>query len=267
MSTRNILLAPFMLVFVLGSIFSARSEESPKRPDISRKEIVSRFSARVPRQWAENVPGVKTRLDTYRKVIALTLDACDSGDDGYDTNLVRYLVREHIPATLFICGRWIDKNPEIFKQLAANRLFEIENHGCRHKPSSVTGQSVYGIKGTASPGEVFDEIGKNGQKIRQLTGRQPKYYRSGTAYYDEVAVEIAGVMGYQVVGFSVLGDKGATYSASQVKAALLTVEPGSIVICHMNHPEKETAEGIIAAVPELKKRGFRFVRLSEYNLE
>ena len=146
-------------------------------------------------------------------------------------------------------------------------MFEIENHGYQHKPCSVTGQFVYGIKGTASPGEVFDEIGKNGQKIQQLTGRQPKYYRSGTAYYDEVAVEIAGILGYQVVGFSVLGDKGATYSAAQVKVALLTAKPGSIIICHMNHPEKETAEGVIAAVPELKKRGFRFVRLSEYNLK
>jgi len=214
------------------------------------------------------VPGVKIRLDTYRrKTIALTLDACGFEGDGYDTDLMRYLVQERVPATLFICGRWIDKNPDIFKQLAANRLFEIENHGYRHKPCSVTGQSVYGVKGTTSPGEVFDEIEKNVQKIQQLTGRQPKYYRSGTAYYDEVAVEIAGVLGCQVVGFSVLGDKGATYSAAQVKAAFLTAEPGSIIICHMNHPEKETAEGIIAAVPELKKRGFRFVRLSGYNLK
>jgi peptidoglycan/xylan/chitin deacetylase (PgdA/CDA1 family) len=177
------------------------------------------------------------------------------------------LIQERVPATLFINSRWIDKNPEIFKQLAANRLFEIENHGYQHKPCSVTGQSIYDIKGTASPGEVFDEIEKNGQKILQLTGRQPKYYRSGTAYYDEVAVEIAGALGYQVVGFSVLGDRGATYSVAQVKAALLTAESGSIIICHMNHPEKETAEGVIAAVPELKKRGFRFVRLSDYNLK
>ena len=111
------------------------------------------------------------------------------------------------------------------------------------------------------------KLEKNGQKIRQLTGRKPKYYRSGTDYYDEVAVEIAEVLGYRVVGFSVLGDRGATYSAVQVKAALLTAEPGSIIICHKNHPEKETAEGVIAAVPELKKSGFRFIRLSEYNLK
>jgi hypothetical protein len=31
----------------------------------------------------------------------------------------------------------------------------------------------------------------------------------------------------------------------------------------MNHPEGETAAGVMAAIPELKRRGFRFVRLSE----
>jgi len=266
MRIRNILSPVFIMIFVFGNIPAARSGESHKSLDSFKKEVVSRFSGRVPQQWAEKVPGVKTRLDTQEKVIALTFDACGFEGDGYDTGLIRYLVQERVPATLFICGRWIDQNPEIFKQLAANILFEIENHGYQHKPCSVTGQSVYGIKGTASPGEVFDEIEKNGQKMQQLTGRKPKYYRSGTVYYDEVAVEIAGVLGYRVVGFSVLGDRGATYSAVQVKAALLTAEPGSIIICHMNHPEKETAEGIIAAVPELKKRGFRFVGLSEYNL-
>jgi hypothetical protein len=36
---------------------------------------------------------------------------------------------------------------------------------------------------------------------------------------------------------------------------------------HMNHPEGETGEGVIEAIPELKKRGFRFAELSEYGLK
>jgi hypothetical protein len=34
----------------------------------------------------------------------------------------------------------------------------------------------------------------------------------------------------------------------------------------MNHPESGTGAGIIAAVPELKRRGFSFVRMSDYPL-
>ena len=213
------------------------------------------------------MPGVKTRIDTDKNIIALTLDACGSEGDGYDAALVDYLVKNKIPATLFINARWIDKNPDIFKQLAGNPLFEIENHGFQHKPCSVSGKSIYGIQGTKNVGEVVDEIEKNGRKIQALTGRRPKYYRSGTAYYDEVGVKIAERLGCEVVGFSVLGDRGATYSRTQVKNALLSASAGSIIICHMNHPEKETAEGLVEAIPVLKKKGFKFVKLSDYSLK
>ncbi|MDD5085911.1 MAG: polysaccharide deacetylase family protein [Candidatus Omnitrophica bacterium] len=232
-----------------------------------REGIVAEFGAETPSEWAEVVAGVKTRLDTNDKVIALTFDACGSKNDGYDAGLIDFLVKENVPATLFINGRWIDKYPEYFKSLAANPLFEIENHGLEHKPCSVNGKSIYGIDGTKNAGEVVDEIEKNARKIEALTVRKPKFYRSGTAYYDEIGVQIAEKLGYQVAGFSVLGDKGASYSKAQVKEALLGSSAGSIVICHMNHPEKETREGVIAAIPELKKKGFKFVKLSDYRLK
>lgn len=251
-------------VAVIASGGAAQCEEDYQN---FREGIVTEFGGKSPTEWGEIVTGVKTRLDTSDKVIALTFDACGSKGDGYDAGLIDYLVKENVPATLFINGRWIDKYPEHFRTLAANPLFEIENHGLAHKPCSVNGKSVYGISGTKDVGEVVDEIEKNGRKIEALTGRKPKFYRSGTAYYDEIGVQIAGRLGYQVVGFSVLGDKGASYSKAQVKEALLGSTPGTIVICHMNHPEKETREGVITAIPELKKKGFRFVKLSDYGLK
>jgi peptidoglycan/xylan/chitin deacetylase (PgdA/CDA1 family) len=81
-----------------------------------------------------------------------------------------------------------------------------------------------------------------------------------------VAVAVAGRLGYEAVGFTVLGDAGATYTRDQVKDALVKAEPGSIAILHMNHPEGQTAAGVIKALPELRKRGFRFVKLSDYEL-
>jgi peptidoglycan/xylan/chitin deacetylase (PgdA/CDA1 family) len=92
-------------------------------------------------------------------VIALTFDACGGpGGSGYDRALIDFLRRREIPATLFINSRWIDANPAIFRRLAAEPLFEIANHGTRHRPLSVTGRSAYGIPGTRSAAEVYDEI-------------------------------------------------------------------------------------------------------------
>jgi peptidoglycan/xylan/chitin deacetylase (PgdA/CDA1 family) len=121
----------------------------------------------------------------------------------------------------------------------------------------------YNLAGTANVGELVDEVELSARKLAQLTGKKNRFYRSGTAYYDEVAVQVIAALGYQAVSYSVLGDAGATFNRDQVKQALLSAKPGTIVICHMNHPESETAEGVMAAVPELRKRGIRFVRLGE----
>lgn len=244
------------------------AEQSNSAEEKQARQIALRFSNRRPTQWGERVSGVQTRLDTKDKVIALTLDACGSTKGrGVDARLMDFLVREQIPATLFINARWIDTNPELFKTIAADPLFEIANHGTWHKPASVSGRSIYGITGTKDSAELVAEIELNARKIEAITGKRPKLYRSGTAYYDEVAVEIANALLHQVAGFSLLGDAGATYSAAQVTAALLKATPGDIALLHMNHPESGTGAGIIAAVPELKRRGFRFVRMSEYPLK
>ena len=233
-----------------------------------KRRLVEQYSGQVPKEWGETVTGVKTRLKSGEKVVALTFDACGSAKGmGVDRALLEFLAQEKVPATLFINARWIVPNRETFDRLAANPLFEIANHGYRHKPASVNGRSVYGIAGTRDVGELVEEIELNARYLGELTGKRPRFYRSGTAYYDELAVKIAGDLGEQVAGFSVLGDAGATWSAELVKKALLGVRSGDIVILHMNHPEAGTGRGVMLAVPELKKRGFRFVRLSECETE
>ncbi len=219
-------------------------------------------------QWKEDVTGVKTRIKGKDKVIALTFDACGSPRGmAFDRRITDFLEREQIPATLFINGRWIEPNKTEFARLASNPLFEIANHGYSHKPASVNGRSAYGISGTKNINELVDEIELNAVRIETLTGKRPRFYRSGTAYYDEVAVKIAAELRQQVAGFSLLGDAGATYSREQVKQALLAAKAGDIAIFHFNHPESGTAAGLMDALPELKRKGFRFVRLSDVELE
>ena len=231
----------------------------------SRKALIRRYSGKKPTAWGEAVPRVVRRLPTTDRVVALTLDACGGRTgSGYDAELIETLRRKRVPATLFINARWIDANPRKFRKLAADPLFEIANHGTAHRPLSVTGRSVYGIAGTASVAEVIDEVAVNQRLITKLTGAAPAFFRSGTAYYDDVAVRVVSDLGLRVVNFNVLGDAGATYSAPQVVAAMLSSTPGSIILAHMNRPDRGTAEGIAAALPKLRKRGFRFVHLSEY---
>ena len=259
---------------ILAAWLAAALPLSAGGPDVNppfaelRARIICEFSGAAPRLWGETIPGVRTRLKTGDKVLALTLDAC-GGPHGSraDVALLAFLEKEKIPATLFVSARWIDKNTALLERLARNPLFEIANHGLKHRPASVTGRGVYGVTGTGSVAELVDEIEGNALKIGEVTGAHPRYYRSGTAYYDEIAIQVARKLRHEVIGFSILGDAGATYRKAQVVSAMLKARPGDIALLHMNHPEAETATGLIAAIPELQRRGFRFVKLSDYQLE
>lgn len=174
-----------------------------------KNNLSAQYKYAIPKQWGEKVEGVLTTLATKEKVIALTFDACGSKGDGFDSTLFDYLVKNKIQATFFVSGRWIDTHPAEFNKISTNDLFEIEDHGLNHKPASINGKSIYGIKGTENPAELIDEVELNAQKILRLTGKKTRFYRSGTAYYDEYAVRIIHELGFQIAGFSVLGDMGA----------------------------------------------------------
>jgi peptidoglycan/xylan/chitin deacetylase (PgdA/CDA1 family) len=233
-------------------------------PVVTRAQVVARYGHLRPHYWGFGAPGVLYRAPAAGRVIALTFDACGGpGGSGYDRALIDYLRRHEVPSTLFLNSRWIDANRAAFRLLAAEPLFEIANHGTRHRPLSVTGRSAYGIPGTRSAGEVYDEVAGNHAKLTRLLGRPPRFFRSGTAYCDDIAARIVTDMGERPVTFSVNGDGGATFTPAEVSSAVAAAGAGSLVIGHMNHPEGGTARGVASAVPSLLARGYRFVRLSD----
>ena len=257
------------LIFCFLVLNACSNSSNPKENyENLKKNISAKYINQTPKEWGENVSGVKTHLNSHEKTIAITMDACGSPlGMGFDKELINFLEKEQIPATLFINARWIDKNLETFKTLASNSLFEIGNHGFLHKPASVNGKSIYGINGTTNIEELVDEIELNARKIETITHKRPKYFRAGTAYYDEIAVKIANDLKHEVIGFSILGDAGATFNAKKVEEAFLKSKTGEIVIVHFNHPESQTKDGMINAILKLKKNGFKFVKLSDYSLK
>lgn len=244
---------------------NVKEEKRHKEDVITLKEVEENYNGRDPKEWGEKVTGVLNHINTNDKVVFLTFDACGGthGND-YDKELIEYLKKEGIEATLFINSRWIDSNKDIFNDLAKNNLFSIQNHGTLHKPLSVNGREVYKIKGTNSVKEVYDEISGNDAKIKELTGKKPKLFRSGTAYYDDISVKIAKDLGYEIGGFDVLGDAGATFSKEQIIKQGKTVKNGSILIYHMNKPNGETFEGVKVVIENLKKAGYSFKKIEDY---
>lgn len=220
------------------------------------------FTGRKPKKFDILVPGV---VSEGRRHVALTFDACGGGrlGNGFDAKLIGLLEKHEVPATLFLNGRWIDANPTIAAELAANPLFELANHGWEHRPLTVAGQSAYGIKGTAGPGEAYDEIVRGMDALAEVTGERSPYFRPGTAWVDDVAVEIAARLGVEIIAFSINADAGATAPKNTVAANLGRAKNRTITLGHFNRPEGDTAEGLAKALPKLLDAGRRFATLTD----
>ncbi|MFP4168744.1 MAG: polysaccharide deacetylase family protein [Desulfonatronovibrionaceae bacterium] len=225
------------------------------------EKAADRHKNKSPEYWGEDVPGVVTGIETREKIAFLTLDACAG---GFDRDIIGFLKKEKIPASLFVTSDWIDEHPEKFLGLVRDPLFSIANHGTRHRPLSTAGKKAFGIQGTKNTQEILKEVLGNYFKIKQITGHGPLYFRSGTAYYDEVAVDIIHELGMEVIGFSVAADEGGTLDREEIRKNVLKTKPGGIILAHINQPGSDIAKGLCAGIRALRKRGWEFKALKEY---
>lgn len=228
-----------------------------------RESVVARFKGTRPNEWSERASGVLTSFTAHEPAVAFTLDACGSrGKNLYDKELLDLFIRERIPVTLFVTGKWIDLDSDVLRDLAKNPLIEIENHGLLHRTCSAKGFSVFGLPSTKSVADIVDEVELGSRKIERITGTRPLFFRAAGAFTDNVCPEVAEALGYRIVSFTVAADGGATYSRERIKREILAAPQGSIILLHMNHPEKKMAEGVAESLPVLRERGMHFVKLS-----
>src|SRR5512139_2957640 len=197
--------------------------------------------------------------------VALTLDACSG---KYDKDLIDFLIQNHIPATLFVTKKWLDKNPAGTSVIKSHLdLFDVENHGEKHIPAVIGAEKViYGIHGEPDITHLRREVTEGARAIEETIGVAPHWYRDATAEYDSKSIEEIGKLGYKIAGFSVNADNGATLNMASIASRLKHIKDGDIIIAHMNKPSSESAKGLSLGLTHLLKEGFVFVRLDQSNL-
>jgi peptidoglycan/xylan/chitin deacetylase (PgdA/CDA1 family) len=200
------------------------------------------------------------------KIVALTLDACTG---KYDNDLIQFLIRNQIPATIFATKKWIEENPFGVSVIKAHLyLFDVEDHGANHIPAVIgAGRKVYGIPGEPDIIHLRREVREGARAIYKTLGIMPHWYRGATAEYDARAIEEITHLGYKVAGFSVNADEGATLSKVAIEERFKNIKSGDVIIAHMNKPASETAEGLSVALAHLQAQGFVFVRLDQVELK
>lgn len=240
---------------------------APTSPPIDPAAVAARYAHAVPTQWGTDVAGVRATLAapvaaSGASRIALTFDACGgSHGSGYDAELIAGLRAAEVPATLFLNARWIHSHRAIAEDLAGDPLFLLANHGTAHVPLAVDGRDAYGIHGTRSAQEAVDEVWGNHELLTALRGEPPRFFRAGTAHYDDIAAQIVAELGEIPIGFTINGDGGANFTPETVRHELGRAEAGGIVLAHMNQPHSGTREGTLHAISDLRARGVELVHV------
>jgi len=206
--------------------------------------------------WRDDVAlaGVITKLPSQEEVVALTFDACETTTPSFfDNDILDYLVREEIPFTIFVSGKFARRNAEQLAQLAKYTFIEIENHSLKHRMHMEQ----------LSEGKVREEVVGCEAIITEITGHKPIYFRFPAGNYDQRTLKIVEALGYQVVHWTFpSGDPDKTTTPERLSRWVLgKVQRGDILIFHVNGRGYSTGQALPRIVQQLRERGYRFSRL------
>lgn len=195
------------------------------------------------------------RLPTSEKVVALTFDACQTlKPAGYAPEIIAILRRERIPATLFLGGRWMEWHADVAQNLAKDPLFELGTHSYLHPHFPK-------LKEKQMRADLEQALAVH----QKRTGRRPKLFRPPYGEWSATSVRVAEALGLTTVLWDVeTGDPDPKCSAKEIcREVFRQVKPGSIVIQHVNGRGWHSAEALPTLIFGLRKRGYRFVRVSD----
>ncbi|MFM9277873.1 polysaccharide deacetylase family protein [Paenibacillus jiagnxiensis] len=206
------------------------------------------------RQYYETRGDVVWEVPMNEKMIALTFD--DGPDPDITPQILDLLKQYDAKATFFVIGYRLTKYPDIIKREIAEG-HEVANHTDHH---------VY-FKTTMRPETIEHEMRSLKVKINGLTATNSPWFRPPGGYYNDSVIEIAKKLGYTVVMWSWHQDTrdwskpGVGRIANKV---LNNARNGDIVLLH-DHAggSMQTAQALKIILPELKKRGYRLVTVSE----
>ncbi|WP_405868372.1 MULTISPECIES: polysaccharide deacetylase family protein [unclassified Streptomyces] len=217
------------------------------------------------------VPVFKNGARTQGKTVALTFDADMTADEGaraaagehFDNpQLIATLRALKVPATVFMTGRWADEYPVEARSIGRDPLFEVANHSYSHY--AFTG-NCYGLP-TVSEARMRSDVERAYTAFRRagVPDAMP-YFRFPGGCYDQQALKALAATGVTAVQWDVVsGDAFATDADAVARQVLEGVRPGSVVVMHCTRSAAPVTERAVRTiVPELRRKGFRFVKVSQ----
>ncbi|MGW6541087.1 polysaccharide deacetylase family protein [Streptomyces sp. NPDC055011] len=204
------------------------------------------------------------------KVVALTFDADMTADQGpraargerFDNpELIATLRRLEVDATIFMTGRWAEEYPEQVRSIGDDPRFEIANHSYSHYAFA---EPCYGLPKVATP-DMASDVERAFDSFRDAGAvNVVPYFRFPGGCYDDTALHALAPARVTAVQWDVVGGDAFAKDPDAVAEQVLSgVRPGSLVVLHCTRSAAPATERAIRRiVPELRARGYRFVKVS-----
>jgi peptidoglycan-N-acetylglucosamine deacetylase len=194
-------------------------------------------------------PGCLYRVPTEAQLVALTID---DGPDPTTTPLIlAELRRQGARATFFLIAERVENREALVRRLVAEG-HEVGNHFTQDRPS-------IRLSTRAFESDLL-------QAHQALTAFGPvKWARPGSGWYSQAMLEVMRRHGYGCALGSVYPFDATIPSASlAARFVLRHARSGDVVVLHDSGTRGErTVKALRAILPELRRRGYRVVSLSE----
>ncbi|KOV69253.1 polysaccharide deacetylase family protein [Streptomyces sp. MMG1121] len=264
-------------VCALGAALAACGSAGGARPAPAESAAPASPSASRPPVLAPGPGGVTPVFEhgprTLGKTVALTFDADMTADQGpraaagehFDNpELIGTLRALKVPATVFVTGRWAEEYPTEASSLGHDPQFEVANHS--YSDYAFT-DDCYGLP-TVSADRMRSDVERAYASLRKAGVPRPvPYFRFPGGCYDQRALRALNGVGITAVQWDVVsGDAFAADAdaAAVARQVLDGVRPGSVVVMHCTRSAAPATERVVrTVVPELRRRGYRFVKVSE----
>lgn len=209
----------------------------------SRTEITTTIPLITTEEVTEN-----TKMEIVeKKYIALTFD---DGPNTTTTNEVLDILEEYgIKASFFLIGNNINNSSSEVVKRAYDMGCDIGNHSKAH---------LYMDK--LSVDEIVDEIEFVNEKIVEITGEEPKFFRPpyiavNDTMYDNIDLTF-------IAGFGCNDWEERVTAERRAKSVIKQAKDGGIILLHDSQGNSKTVEALRTIIPELQAQGYEFVTLS-----
>lgn len=188
--------------------------------------------------------GLGRMIDPDRPMVALTFD---DGPGARTDEIINILQQTNQAATFFVVG--------LNAQYHVDTLRHMEEAGC--EIGNHTFNHAYITR--LSPEALNDEIESTNSYIRQATGHDATLLRPPGGSHNEASDALVGL---PIILWSVDTRDWQTRSTeATINSVLSSVSDGSIILMHDIHPT--TVDAALYLIPELQRRGYQLVTVSE----